>query len=200
MEIDFATLTEYQRYKLMASLIVPRPVALVTTLGPDGTINAAPFSMFNMVGEEPPIVMISLNRRSDDSLKDTARNIERTGEFVVHLADEATARQMHDCAFEHPPEVSELEQVGFTTLPSTHVKPPRIAETPVAFECTLFEKMETESRKVFIGQVRCLHVREGLVDTGTWRVRLEDYFPVGRFGADLYVRTRDRCIAADLPP
>ena len=87
MHIDFAALTEYQRYKLMASLIVPRPIALVTTLGPDGTVNAAPISMFNMVGEEPPIVMISMNRRSDQSLKDTARNIERTGEFVVHLAE-----------------------------------------------------------------------------------------------------------------
>ncbi|MGI4778055.1 MAG: flavin reductase family protein [Janthinobacterium lividum] len=200
MEIDFEKLTEHQRYKLMASLIVPRPIALVTTLGPAGTVNAAPFSMFNMVGEEPPIVMISCNRRSDDSLKDTARNIERTGEFVVHLADEATALRMHECSVEHPPHVSEIEMVGFTTLPSTYVKPPRIAETPVAFECTLYEKMETESRKVFIGQVRRLHVREGLVDTGTWRVRLEDYFPVGRFGADLYVRTRDRCTKADLQP
>ena len=200
MDIDCAKLTEYQRYKLMASLIVPRPIALVTTLGPDGTGNAAPFSMFNMVGEEPPIVMISVNRRHDDSLKDTALNIERTGEFVVHLADEATALKMHNCAVEHPPHVSEIDMVGFTTLPSTVVKPPRIAETPVAFECTLFEKMETASRKVFIGQVRWLHVRDGLVDTETWRVKLEDYFPVGRFGADLYVKTRDRCTTAGFEP
>ena len=192
MHIDFATLTEYQRYKLMASLIVPRPIALVTTLGPDGTVNAAPISMFNMVGEEPPIVMISMNRRSDQSLKDTARNIERTGEFVVHLADEATAWQMHQCSVEHPPHVSEPAVVGFTTLPSTAVAPPRIAETPVAFECTLFEKMQTESRKVFIGQVRWLHVRDGLVDADTWRVDLDSYFPVGRFGGEFYVRTRDR--------
>jgi flavin reductase (DIM6/NTAB) family NADH-FMN oxidoreductase RutF len=191
MDIDFSTLTEYQRYKLMASLIVPRPIALVTTLGPDGTVNAAPISMFNMVGEEPPIVMISMNRRSDGSVKDTARNIERTGEFVVHLADEATAWRMHQCSVEHPPHVSEVDVVGFTTVPSTAVKPPRIAETPVAFECTLFEKMETASRKVFIGQVRWLHVRDGLVDTGTWRVDLENYFPIGRIGGELYVRTRD---------
>src|SRR5258705_5434837 len=88
MEIDFEAITESQRYKLMASLIVPRPIALVTTLGADGTINAAPFSMFNMLGEEPPIVMISVNRVADGTLKDTAVNIVRTGEFVVHLADE----------------------------------------------------------------------------------------------------------------
>ena len=198
MHIDFATLTEYQRYKLMASLIVPRPIALVTTLGPDGTVNAAPISMFNMVGEEPPIVMISMNRRSDGSVKDTAGNIERTGEFVVHLADEATAWKMHQCSVEHPPHVSEAAVVGFTTVPSTAVAPPRIVETPVAFECTLFEKMETASRKVFIGQVRWLHVREGLVDADTWRVDLDNYFPVGRFGGEFYVRTRDRFKAA--PP
>ncbi len=192
MDIDFATLTEYQRYKLMASLIVPRPVALVTTLGPDGTVNAAPFSMFNMVGEEPPIVMISLNRRSDDSLKDTANNIVRTGEFVVHIADEPIAWQMDQCGVQHPPNVSELDVVGFTSLPSKAVAPPRIAEAPVAFECTLFETMETTSRQVFIGQVRWMHARDELIDTDTWRVRLEHYFPVARFGASYYVRTRDR--------
>ncbi len=192
MDIDFATLTAHQRYKLMASLIVPRPVALVTTLSPDGTVNAAPFSMFNMVGEDPPIVMISLNRRSDDSLKDTALNIVRTGEFVVHLADEDIALQMDRCGEHHPAHVSELDVVGFTTLPSKVVAPPRIAQAPVAFECTLFEKLETASRQIFIGQVRWMHARDELVDTDTWRIRLEHYFPVGRFGASLYVRTRDR--------
>ena len=192
MNIDFATLTEHQRYKLMASLIVPRPVALVTTLGPDGTVNAAPFSMFNMVGEEPPLVMISLNRRADDSLKDTAVNIVRTSEFVVHIADEAIAHQMDRCGEAHPPHVSEIDVVGFTTLPSKVVAPPRIAEAPVAFECTLFEKLETASRLIFFGQVRWMHTRDGLIDTDTWRVRLEQYLPVGRFGGSLYVRTRDR--------
>lgn len=88
MEVEFAGLTAYQRYKLMASLIVPRPIALVTTLGPTGVVNAAPFSMFNMLGEEPPIVMLSINRLGNGALKDTAANIVRTGEFVVHLSDE----------------------------------------------------------------------------------------------------------------
>ncbi|HEX4336880.1 MAG TPA: flavin reductase family protein [Polyangiaceae bacterium] len=192
MEIDFATLTSHQRYKLMASLIVPRPIALITTLGDDGVVNAAPFSMFNMVGEDPPIVMVSINRLHDGRLKDTARNILATNEFVVHIADEPIAAQMHSCAEAHPPEVSEVEMVGFSVVPSTAVRPPRIAEAPVAFECVLHEKLETPSRYVFIGLVRVLHVREGLVDTELWRVRLQDYFPVGRFGASFYVRTRDR--------
>ncbi|WP_454719751.1 MULTISPECIES: flavin reductase family protein [Cupriavidus] len=192
MEVDFEAITEYQRYKLMASLIVPRPIALVTTLAADGTVNAAPFSMFNMLGEEPPIVMISVNRMQDGALKDTAVNIERSGEFVVHLSDEAMARQMHGCGERLPPDQSELARVGLTPLPSSAVAPPRIAEAPVAFECKLWETLETASRQIFIGRVLRLHARDGLIDTETWRVRLQDYFPVGRFGASFYVTTRDR--------
>lgn len=192
MEIDFDAITEYQRYKLMASLIVPRPIALVTTLGADGTANAAPFSMFNMLGEEPPIVMISVNRLADGALKDTAANIVRTGEFVVHLCDEPMAERMHRCGERLPPDVSELAHVGLTAAPSTQVAPPRIAEAPVAFECRLWETLETESRQIFIGRVLRLHARDGLIDTERWRVRLQGYFPVGRFGASFYVTTRDR--------
>ncbi len=192
MEIDFAQLTAYQRYKLMASLIVPRPIALVTTLGANGVANAAPFSMFNMLGEDPPIVMLSINRFKDGRLKDTAANILASGEFVVHISDEVMAAQMHACGESLPPEVSELERFGLHALPSQTVKPPRIAEAPVAFECVLHEKLETESRYVFIGRVKWLHARDGLVDTETWRVRLQDYHPVGRFGASFYITTRDR--------
>ena len=192
MNIDFANLTEYQRYKLMASLIVPRPIALVTTLSETGVVNAAPFSMFNMLGEEPPIVMISINRLTDGQLKDTAANIVRTREFVVHISDEAMAEKMHRCGERLPPHVSELAAVGLTTQPSIAVAPPRIAEAPVAFECTLWETLETASRQIFIGQVRWLHARDGLIDTERWRVRLQDYFPVARFGASYYVTTRER--------
>ena len=202
MEFDFDVLTAHQRYKLMASLIVPRPIALVTSLGEDGTVNAAPFSLFNMLGEDPPIVMISINKRDDDSLKDTARNILRTGEFVVHLTDEPIAEQMHRCGDRLPPDESEVDAVGFTTVPSSAVAPPRIVEALVAFECRLWERLETESRHILIGKVLRLHARDGLVDTERWRVRLQEYFPVGRFGASFYTRTRDRFAidAADLEP
>ncbi len=192
MDIDFATLTEYQRYKLMASLIVPRPIALVTTLSENGVVNAAPFSMFNMLGEEPPIVMISINRLQDGALKDTAANIGRTKEFVVHISDEAMAEKMHRCGERLPPDVSELAHVGLHTAPCNLVAPPRIVEAPVAFECTLWETLETDSRQIFIGQVRWLHARDGLIDTERWRVRLQEYFPVARFGASFYVNTRER--------
>ena len=192
MDVDFARLTEHQRYKLMASLIVPRPIALVTTLSETGVVNAAPFSMFNMLGEDPPILMLSINRLQDGRLKDTAANIARAKEFVVHLSDEAMAEQMHRCGDRLPPDVSELAAVGLTTLPCNAVRPPRIAQAPVAFECTLWETLETASRQIFIGQVRWLHARDDLIDTETWRVRLQHYFPVARFGASFYVTTRDR--------
>lgn len=192
MDIDFSAITAYQRYKLMASLIVPRPIALITSLNAEGVVNAAPFSMFNMLGEEPPIVMVSINRLQDGALKHTAQNIVANKEFVVHIADEAMAGQMHRCGENFAANVSELAAVGLTATPSKVVRPPRIAEAPVAFECTLHELLETTSRQIFIGQVRWLHAREGLVDTDTWRVRLQDYFPVARFGASFYVNTRER--------
>lgn len=199
-EVDFSQITAYQRYKLMASLIVPRPIALVTTLGPHGVVNAAPFSMFNMVGEDPPIVMLSINRLQDAHLKDTAANILARGEFVVHMTDEAMVQQMHGCGESFPPDISELDQVGLTATPSHCVAPPRIVQAPVAFECVLHDKMETPSRIVFIGEIKWLSVRDGLVDTTAWRVHLQNYHPVGRFGASFYVTSRDRFAVGDASP
>ncbi len=192
MQIDFSTITAYQRYKLMASLIVPRPIALVTTQNAAGVVNAAPFSMFNMLGEDPPILMISINKLQDHHLKDTSANILANGQFVVHIADEAMAEQMHRCGETLPSSVSELAVVGLTAAPSRAVKPPHIVEAPVAFECELSETLETTSRHIFIGRVLWLHAREDLIDIGRYRVRLQNYFPVARFGASFYIRTRDR--------
>jgi len=196
-EVDFTQITSYQRYKMMASLIVPRPIALVTTLGSNGVANAAPFSMFNMVGEDPPILMLSINRLTDGRLKDTAANILHNQEFVVHMSDEPIAAQMHACGESFPASVSELTQVGFTSVPSRTVKPPRILEAPVAFECVLQEKLETESRYVFIGRIQWMAARDGLIDTDKWRVNLREYHPVARFGASFYTRTNDRFSLAD---
>jgi len=196
-EVDFSAISAYQRYKLMASLIVPRPIALVTTLGANGVVNAAPFSMFNMVGEDPPILMLSINRLTDGRLKDTAANILRSGEFVVHMSDEPMAKRMHDCGEAFPATVSELEAVGLTAVASHTVAPPRILESPVAFECVLHEKLETESRYVFIGRIQWLAARDGLIDTHAWRVNLKEYSPIARFGASFYTRTEDRFAIAD---
>jgi flavin reductase (DIM6/NTAB) family NADH-FMN oxidoreductase RutF len=192
MEVDFELLTPYQRYKLMTGLIVPRPIALVTTVNARGVVNAAPISLFNMIGEDPPLVLISMNRSATGALKDTVVNILANEQFVVHISDEAMVQAMHACSTPLPPEQSEIDFAGLTTTPSSVVAPPRINEAPVAFECQLSEKIENESRHIFIGRVLRLHAREGLLDMEKHHVRLEDYFPVGRFGSDLYVRTRDR--------
>lgn len=196
-EVNFDEITSYQRYKLMASLIVPRPIALVTTLGVNGVANAAPFSMFNMIGEDPPILMISINRLADGRLKDTAANILTSGEFVVHMSDEPMAEKMHACGEALPSHVSELAAVGLTPVPSHCVSPPRIAEAPIAFECVLHEKLETPSRYVFIGRIKWMAARDGLIDTQAWRVNLRDYKPIARFGASFYTRTDDRFSIAD---
>src|SRR5690606_12374710 len=132
-EINFSTLGVYERYKLMASLIVPRPIALVTTLSEDGTVNAAPFSMFNMVGEDPPVVMLSVNKLQDGQLKDTAAHILRTKEFVVHLADEPIAAAMHRCGDRLPVTESELTYTGLLPTPYLPVQVPRHAVATVAF-------------------------------------------------------------------
>ncbi|WP_347559043.1 flavin reductase family protein [Robbsia sp. KACC 23696] len=190
--VPFDTLTAHQRYKLMASLIVPRPIALVTTLSAGGIVNAAPFSMFNMLGEDPPILMVSINAHDSGALKDTAVNIAREKEFVVHISDEAMAEKMHRCGDRLPSDQSELLHAGLTPAASARIRTPRIVEAPVAFECTLWQTLETASRHIFIGEVQCLHAREGLIDDEKWHVRLDDFQPVGRFGASLYTSTRDR--------
>jgi flavin reductase (DIM6/NTAB) family NADH-FMN oxidoreductase RutF len=197
IQVDFSTLSAYQRYKLMASLIVPRPIALVTTQNAAGVVNAAPFSMFNMMGEDPPILMISINKLQDGHLKHTAANILAHGQFVVHIADEPMAEQMPRCGDNPPATESELIAVGLTATPSRAVTPPHIVEAPVAFECELEEKIETASRHIFIGRVLWLHARADLIDVEHCRVRLQNYFPVARFGASFYIRTRDRFSMSD---
>ena len=192
MQVDFQGLTARERYKLMAGLIVPRPIALVTSLDESGIVNAAPFSLFNMLGEDPPLVMISVNKNADGALKDTGANILASGEFVVHIVDEAMAQAMHECGATMPPGVSEVDAAGLTVTPSNAVRTPRIVEAPAAFECVLHETLESGTRHVFIGRILWLHARDGLVDLERHHVHLDEFFPVGRFGASLYVRTRDR--------
>jgi len=143
--------------------------------------------------------MISINRLTDGRLKDTAANILHNGEFVVHMSDEPMAQKMHDCGKAFPSDVSELAAVGLTSVPSRCVAPPRIQESPVAFECVLHEKLETESRYVFIGRIRWLAARDGLIDTKAWRVNLREYSPIARFGASFYTRTNDRFSLNDAP-
>ena len=196
MDWNFETLPAPKRYKLLTGLVVPRPIALVTTISAAGVVNAAPFSFFNALGEDPPILVISVGRRGEGGehgeLKDTARNIVASGEFVVHLVDEAIAEQMHGCSLVLPPEASEVDRVGFTTTASRTVTPPRIAEAPVALECRLHSRVPVGNHDLFIGRILWVHAREGLVDPETLRTRMENYRVIARLHGNRYIRTLDR--------
>lgn len=193
MELDLEGQYAERAYPILASLVTPRPIALVTTLGRDDVVNAAPFSFFNVLGAEPPIVAFAPGDRDDGSPKDTARNIRMNHEFVVNLVDETIAEQMNRCAASLPYGVSELEHAGFTTAPSSVVKPPRLAESPVSLECSEWGTLQIGANRVVIGLVKRVHLRDELFDAEKGRVRGDMLMLIGRMASPhWYCRTRDR--------
>lgn len=205
MDLDFTTLDPDIRYKLLVGLVVPRPIAFVSTYNANGVANCAPFSFFNVVSHEPPMVIISFGTRdnagSDSGMKDTPKNILRTGEFVVNMVDEATANGMHIASGEFGEEESEFEKAGFTPVPALRVKHPRIKESPASFECKLREKTELAPGRVFLfGEIVLLHAAEGIIDPVTRRVSETLYQPVGRLWGNRYCTTRQRfALPGELP-
>lgn len=187
MEFDFGQIAAELRYKLLVSFVGPRPIALVTSLSPEGIGNAAPMSFFNVFAQTPPLLILGLQHRSGESRKDTTRNILETREFVVNLVDAAIARRMVDCAVEFPPEVDETDIVGFATRPSVAVRPARVTEAPVAFECRLERTVDYPGRCIVFGEVVHMHVRDDCIDPATKRVRPENYRPVARMHGDYYI-------------
>lgn len=198
--MDFALrdLAPKERYRLLIGLVVPRPIAFITTRDEKGLINAAPFSFFNVMGEDPAVVVVSLESRPDGSIKDTMRNIARSGEFVVNLVDEPLAEAMHQASANYPPDVSELAVIGLTPAPCHDVAAERIAESPASLECRMLQSIEIgPTRRIVVGEVLRLHVRDALIEPESKRLRNDAYHPVGRFFGNMYVRTRDRF---SLPP
>ena len=192
LAFDFATLPQTLRYKLLVGLVVPRPIALVTSLGPGGIVNAAPFSFFNVFSEEPPLIVLGLQSKADGSIKDTPANIRESGTFVVNLVDEALADRMNICAVDFPRDVSEIEAAGLTLSPSVAVKVPRIAEAPVALECKHYVTLEvSRERRLCVGQVVYLHARNGILDPKNLRVILDAYRPVARLFGNYYAQLGD---------
>ena len=191
-EATLADLAPRDRYKLLTAIVIPRPIAFVTTLGPDGVVNAAPFSFFNVFSEDPPLVVLGINTKAEGALKDTTAHIRRTGEFVVHLVDEALGDAMNLAAVDFPPEMSEPEIAGLALLPSRHVSVPRLEAAPFALECRRFVTLEvTNARHLIVGEVIAVHGRDGLVDPATYRIDIGAYRPVGRLFANLYARQRE---------
>lgn len=190
---DFTTMSGEACYRLMASSILPRPIAWVITLSADGQPNAAPYSFFNMFGNAPPVVAIGLMNRPDRP-KDTAKNIRDTNEFVINLVPEALVGAMNLTCIDAPPDVDELTLAGLATTPSTQIAPPRILASPVAFECRLLQMVETgPAQTMAIGQVVCAHFSTDIISDGA-RPHIDGAALdlVGRMhGADVYSRSRD---------
>jgi flavin reductase (DIM6/NTAB) family NADH-FMN oxidoreductase RutF len=193
VHFDFASLTPRERYKLLIGTVIPRPIALVTTVGPNGQPNAAPFSFFNVLTHDPAILAIGVENHADLSFKDTARNIRATEEFTVHIVDSAMAHQMEICAIKFGPEVNEIEEAGLTLAPGQMVKSPRIIEAPVALECRRYMTLEVgKAREIILGQVLGVFVREGTVDPTNLHVDQFKMDAIGRLGGHSYARTQDQ--------
>jgi len=185
MTIRCESLPKRDAYVLLASVIVPRPIALVTTLSPGGVVNAAPFSFFNALCSEPPMVMLSVDRRRSER-KDTARNILERREFVVNVVSERIAESMNLCSGDYPPEVSEIPIAGFTTAPSEIVGVPRIAESLVQLECTLEQHLTIgrAPNDLFLGAIHVFHVADEIIESGM--VKAHALKAVGRLSGSEY--------------
>lgn len=195
MLFDFAATASKDMYKLLVATIGPRPIAWVTTQDTDGTLNAAPFSFFNAVSGDPPVVAIGIGGRAPGDVKDTGGNIRRTGQFVVNLVSYDLAEPMNVTAIEFPKAVNELEEAGLTTAPSVHVRPPRIAEAPVSMECERLVIVDVGiDRAVILGKVLAIHVRDDCVlDRERCYVDTPKLDLIGRMhGAGWYARVTDR--------
>ena len=188
-----------QIYKLMTGIIVPRPIALVSTMSLEGVANLAPFSFFCGVGSNPPTVLFCPTLRAGASAesgerKDTLRNVEETGEFVINVVSEAIAAAANAASAEVPPEVDEFLLSGLTPIPSQAVRPSRVAESPAQMECKLLQVIYTghapSSGVIVLGEVVRFHVREELVEN--FRVDPAGLDAVGRMAGNTWVRTRDR--------
>lgn len=196
MEFDFAALSAEDRYKLLIGLVVPRPIALVTTMSPAGAVNAAPFSFFNVLSDDPPLVIVSVDAREEDEAtpKDTALNIGETGEFVVNLVDEKLLPAMNVCAVALPAGEDETAYAGLAMAKSVKVKPPRIAAAPAALECREWRTIALpgSARKLILGEVVQAHVRDDIVDSRL-RIDQDRLDLIGRLGGGgSYMRLKDR--------
>ena len=187
MRIDPAYLDAETAYRLITGVVVPRPIAWVTSLSATGVLNLAPFSAFTFVSPKPPMLAISVGRKGG-IYKDTAQNILNNEEYVVHIADSSLMTAVHESSTEHPPDVSEVEELRLSTLPGERIKVPRLAAAPVAMECRFrqcLEFGETRSRLI-VGEVLVFHIRDGLLNNG--KIETEALDPIARIAGPRYAK------------
>jgi len=190
MQIDPSLQTEPNNYKLLTNIVVPRPIAWITSLDGDGVVNLAPFSFFNAVASDPLYVVVSIGLRDSGAPKDTASNIESQREFVVNFVTEDLLGAMNISAADFPPDQSELAAARLHAAPSARVNAPRLAEAQASLECRLFQSVSLGTSTLYIGEIVMFHVADRLMGP---RMHVNNFAPIGRLGApSVYCRTTDR--------
>jgi flavin reductase (DIM6/NTAB) family NADH-FMN oxidoreductase RutF len=197
MEIDPEEVSSM--YRTLAGAVVPRPIAWVSTTEPEGVDNLAPYSFFNVVAVDPPVVMFAPVDDSDspEGLKDTPRNVRETGEFVVNVVTESVAEAMNETSATLSPGESEFDRADLTRAASRVVAPPRVAESPVAFECSLYEMLDVGDSSMVLGEVEWVHMDDDVTTDGKLDVQKLD--AVGRLSGSLYATTENR-FSMERPP
>ncbi|MEM6896542.1 MAG: flavin reductase family protein [Pseudomonadota bacterium] len=192
LSVDFDALPPAIRYKLLTAVVIPRPVAWITTLNPDGSANAAPYSFFNVFGQDPALVVLGLQHKADGSAKDTPANIGSSGEFVINIANVALTEAMVATATAYAPGVSEPEALELALAPSSKIATPRLAEAPVALECRRVVSLTfSQERELLVGEVIGLTAMDGLIDTDTWYVDWQGNWPIARLFGERYARLEE---------
>ena len=189
MNIPADSLKNAERYALLTSAVVPRPIAWVTSEDEAGVLNAAPFSYFNVFGATPPILGVGVGKRREGEDKDTLANIKAKGEFVVHIVDETLAETMVETSIPFPPGEGEVGALDLETSPSEVVKVPRLEDAPVAMECRTHQLIELGASTLVLGEVVSFYVREGLLEDG--KIDPRKLRAIGRLGGSFYTRTRE---------
>jgi flavin reductase (DIM6/NTAB) family NADH-FMN oxidoreductase RutF len=190
---DFRELSPREKYKLMIGTVVPRPIALVTTVDLEGRVNAAPFSFFNCLSADPPILALGVENHPDMRFKDTGLNIRLTEVFTVNIVSHAIAQAMHVCGVAFPPEQDELKAAGLTAMPGRTVASPWIREAPAAFECRRHVTLELgKSRQIILGEILFAHYHSDVVDAERLHIDPSRLDAIARLGGNTCSTIRDR--------
>jgi len=198
-------LSRAEKFRLVTGSVMPRPIALVTTLNADGSCNAAPFSAFNYMCDDPPLLAIGIDGYGAESgrigeTKDTLRNILERGAFVVNMVDADLLGDAVSCATDYPAGMSETDALGFELVASQSIDVPRLARAPMAWECRYHSKLDvSDIRTILIGEIVAMYFRPDLLDDQALRVRVEACAPVGRLGGPIYATTDNRRVLPIVP-
>jgi flavin reductase (DIM6/NTAB) family NADH-FMN oxidoreductase RutF len=198
VQFDFEEMSPPERYKLLLATVLPRPIAWITTKDPSGAINAAPFSFFNVFGNDPATVGVGIGSKGPGEPKDTRANIRANEQFVVNLVPFALAQEMRVTSIAFPRGVDEAKEAGLSLAPSMRVGVPRIAQAPVSMECTLMQEVRLGSFSLVLGQILLVHVQdEAVIDRRRQYIDTHKLDLIGRMEGAWYTKTTDRF---EMPP